>query len=261
MRLLQNGLLGLAAISAAMIFAALAAAEAAEADLIVAQIDYANAAVLVEVNGVPAFLAGEPTDAHQSNGDSRGLLSTWMIAGANAVTARAEKRGQGELKVTVTIMSRGAAEPLAKAEFTAPGAKTLTVNAQNLPRWSWQDAAPWNGKDEEVIASVNKFYQAVLTKDDAAVAKMTASFWADMRALFGPSMDEAHRVFNEELAKSAVRPLPPLRVTRYQNGRIIHVGPSDGTTDAPVAADLGNGDRLETGEWWALIGGNWQVIH
>jgi hypothetical protein len=236
------------------------AARSAEPDLVIARVEYANAAVLIEVNGVPAFLAGEANNARESNGDNRGLISTWMVDGDNDVSARVEKRGTGDLKVTVTILVRGSDAPVAMAEITEAGVRSLPIKV-NLPRWSWQDAAAWNGDDKEVLAAVDKLYRAVSRKDDPAIAKMTGAFWKDMAALLGPPALEAQKVFTEALGKATIRPMPPLKMARYQKGQLIHVGPSDGSPDAPVSADLGDGQRLETGEWWALIGGSWQVIH
>jgi hypothetical protein len=237
--------------------------QAASADpaLIMAQVQFANAGVVLAVNGVPALAVGEDPDAKEYTGDGRGLLSTWMVAGANKIEAQVRKRGAAAIKVTVTVVARDVTEPLAKEEITTAGVKTLSIDAKELPRWSWQDATAWDGKDDEVIAAVTKFHEAVAAKDDAAVSRTTAAFWADMKALFGPAAAGAHMAFKEALAKSTIRPMPPLRVTRYQNGQIIHVGAADGTPDAPVSADFGDGERLETGEWWSLIGGSWQVIH
>lgn len=219
-----------------------------------------DAHALYRVNGVPIW---ECDSTGGGNLSSSGPLTPWMVSGANTIEIEVLASG-ADARVEAQAGLQGE-DPLAPLEHqyqwsAAAPVGRFTINAPaDLPRWAWVGAERWNGSDDEVATMLGEFRKAIAAKDAAALRQIMASKLRDVEVLYGP-MDPQ---FIESSLADMFAALPelrtPLKVERFQDGRIIRVTGAGGTEPLVVVGEDG-GIASMMGRWWTRINGKWQSI-
>jgi hypothetical protein len=218
-----------------------------------------DAHALYRVNGVPIW---ECNSTGGGNLSSSGPLTPWMVDGENTIDIEVRATGpDARVEAQAGLQGEDPFAPLEQqyAWSAAAPAGRFTLTANGLPRWAWVDAERWNGGDDEIRALLEQFRSALANKDAIGLKRFMSARMKDVEVLYGP-MDPA---FIESSLNDMFTAVPeirsPIKVERFQDGRIIRVSGADGGEPMVVVGDDGQIMTM-MGRWWSCIGGQWQSI-
>jgi hypothetical protein len=218
-----------------------------------------DAHALFRVNGVPIW---ECDSTGGRNLSSSGPLTPWMVSGENTIDIEVRATGpDARVEAQAGLQGEDPFAPLEQqyAWSAAEPAGRFVISASDLPRWAWVGAERWNGSDDEILALLDTFRQAIASQDSAALRQFMSARLRDVEVLYGPMDPQFIESSLTEMFTAVPELRPPITVERYQNGRIIRVTGAGGTDPLVVPGPDGQFAAM-MGRWWSRIDGQWQAI-
>jgi uncharacterized Zn-binding protein involved in type VI secretion len=237
---------------------------------------YSHSSGTVRLNGIPIkrFGKGVPESDESGTLIIASGLSNFGINGVNTLTVDTQATGQQpdastELLVFNTRSDSGDASdamdhPLFKKEIAGAGTIQYSLTLGNVPHHIFDDATPWKGDPNAVLAAVQALHTALAAHD----MKIIAAFLRPVFESPGSGQDPANfdpmiAHFVASLKQSKVADLPPnLKVESFYDGRLFRV--TDANNLAPIrAVSLKSGtgghpeEMLEMGDFWCNRNGAW----
>jgi hypothetical protein len=237
---------------------------------------YAHSGGIVRLNGIPIELFGKGDPA---GGDSGTLfigngLANFGINGVNTITVEAKPAGPEPDSSTELVILGATADteqaqdsidhPLFRKRIDGAGIIQYSLSLRNVPHRLFDDATPWRGDPEAVLAAVQALHKAFVGRDMKAIAAALRPAFDLMPDAKQPgSFDGMIAHFGQSLKGSKVAELQAkLKVEGFYDGRLFRVTDSNGL--APIRAasiKLGSDGRpdemLELGQFWCYCNGVW----
>ncbi|MGD0630807.1 MAG: hypothetical protein ABR987_15865 [Terracidiphilus sp.] len=235
---------------------------------------YAHTTGTVRLNGIPLKRFGK--DVPESNESGTLIiasgLSSFGINGVNSLTVDTKATGQDastELLVFNTRSDSGDAtdamdHPLFKKELAGAGTIQYSLTLNNVPRHIFDDATPWKGDPNAVLAAVQALHKALVLRDMKTIAGFLRPVFESPESGQNPAnFDAMIAHFGASLRQSKVVDLAPnLKVESYYDGRLFRVTDANGL--APIhavsiktAAGAHPDEMLEMGDLWCNRNGAW----
>jgi hypothetical protein len=235
---------------------------------------YAHTAGTVRLNGIPIkrFGKGIPESDESGTLIIASGLSNFGVNGVNTLTVDAKATGPDastELLVFNTKSDSGDAtdamdHPLFKKEIAGAGTIQYSLTLGNVPHHIFDDATPWKGDPNAVLAAVQALHKALALRDMKTVAGFLRPVFESPDSGQNPAnFDAMIAHFGASLKQSKVVDLPAnLKVESYYDGRLFRV--TDANGHAPIravsikaGADGRPDQMLEMGEFWCNRNGDW----
>jgi hypothetical protein len=219
-----------------------------------------DARAVFRVNSVPIWESDGRGGGNQS---SSGPLNPWMVEGQNVIEVEVSDAGPNA-SVEAQAGVHNATDPFAPLEQRyawgpdAPRGR-LTLRAQTMPRWSWRDAEPWKGRDDEILALLKDVRRAIEQKDAKAMHGWVESRLRDVQILYGPMDPDFVEASVQEYLQAVPELKTPLRIERFHDGRVVRASGADGGEPLVVKGDDGEAVTM-MGRWWTRIVGRWQIL-
>jgi hypothetical protein len=247
---------------------------ALDGEKLLLNLTYAGSEGVVRLNGIPVERFG-PGPARDMRGNTRSIrLAQFGINGENTFTIDAKAAGpSGDASVEAVMIYAGTgyeemqhalAHPVFRQKIVGTGTIRHTMTLRNVPQRIFDDATPWQGDPDAVLAAVRALRHA-LAKPDAQ--QIAASFRSLYDTTYGlkdfATFDEFVGRFIEALKTCKLSDLPAkLKVEGFYGGRLWRVvGPDDA---APIrilsSADSDKGELetvMELGDLWCYRDGAW----
>jgi hypothetical protein len=232
---------------------------------IIVNVTYHLAAGRVLVNGVPVQSFATDPRARPDAPDPTVVVSLapWLNNGHNTIVVESRPRaaaGFAEIRILRTLN-----EPeLLGKRITGQGTAERGVTVTGVPRWAWLDSQPWTGDPRAVIASVRDLHGAFARKNTAAFDATRQAMERDLGRAYGPIPPKEREAMHQFITRAQLLPLNPdeLTVGVHYGGRLFVVSRPDGS--APIQAYTGSErspqTRMDTGQYWVLADGFWQVV-
>lgn len=209
------------------------------------------------VNGVPVVTYA----VDETGSGGRGMdLTDWLTNGSNTIKLTVEALNErGKAKLELKNFTSG--EALLTLEVTGSGEKQGTIEAKDLPAWSWQRAEPQPGDAPGLADAVAALYGAYETSDFDAVLGICAPFFSDQAVVGGMTAERFTQQAAPMLEAGKLQPMPELTITSHLDGRMFRVVGPDGSPPVNILIEHdGAKGAMRTGEWWSMIGGEWRVV-
>src|SRR5258706_92918 len=213
-----------------------------------------DAHALFRVNGVPIW---ECDSTGGRNLSSSGPLTPWMVSGDNTIDVEVRATGpDARVEAQAGLQGEDPFAPLQHqfAWSAAQPAGRFVIAAKDLPRWAWVDAERWNGGDAEILALLEQFRGAIAGQDAAALHRFMAARLKDVEVLYGPMDPQFIESSLNDMFAAVPELRPPIKVERFQDGRIVRVTGAGGT-DPLVVLGPDGGIATMMGRWWGRIDG------
>jgi hypothetical protein len=260
---MRRGSSWLAVVLVAVGLAAPAAAQ--QSPNIIVNVTYHLAGGRVLVNGVPVQSFATDPRARPDAADPTIVVSLapWLNNGDNAIVVETRPRGNGSFAEVRILRTLNEPELLGK-RIVGPGTAERTVTVTGVPRWAWLDSQPFTGNPRTVINAVRDLHGAFARNNTAAFDAARQAMERDLSRAFGPMPAEARKEMHTFIARAQLLPLNPdeLTVSVHYGNRLFVVSRPDGS--APVQAYTGQErnpqTKMDTGQYWVLVDGFWQVV-
>jgi len=235
---------------------------------------YAHTSGTVRLNGIPIKRFGKGVSESNESGTLviASGLPNFGVNGVNTLTVEATATGQDastELLVFNTKSDSGDASdamdhPLFKNELAGAGTLQYSLTLSNVPHHIFDDATPWKGDPNAVLAAVQALHKALVLHDMTTVAGFLRPVFESPGSGQNPAnFDAMIAHFGSSLRQSKVVDLPAnLKVESYYDGRLFRVIDAKGL--APIravsiksGADGHPNEMLQMGDLWCYRNGAW----
>jgi hypothetical protein len=233
---------------------------------------------VVKLNGIPVnhFNSAAAQEGNMVT-ESLGSLALYAQNGDNQLTIEVAPAHPGDEIETECriILATGSFEdlekpPLFEQKLKGAGVITHDLALTNVPHWSFQDAAPWQGDKQDLLQAVQALHNAFADRDIKTVSARLHPMFIELSSVMGPGMgsfDESMSEMGKWLKTAKVDPLPAdLNVDSFYGGRLFVVSRKDGSAPIRIASieidkDTGQPDRvLESGVYWTRRNNQWVLI-
>jgi hypothetical protein len=228
---------------------------------------------VVRLNGIPIERFGTQTPLGGGKPTLSVKLTGFGVNGANTFKIEIKPKGQAKVAATEVMLidvseggyealERALAHPLFHQKVSGAGTVEHTVTLRNVPSHPFDDATPWKGSPDALLAEVRALHKHLAARDSKALAVSLRSVYETSPGLKSlGSYDEILSRLEDALTKCTVADLPSkLKVESFYDGRLLRVSGEDG--GAPVRL-IGSEDGgapetvLELGAFWSYRHGAW----